>query len=83
MKKELRFIFFPALIIFLLMHAQLAIAADPPPPPPPGSHGAQGNQGPMGAPVSSGVVLFITFAAAMAGWEIFLSRKRKQAEMQN
>ena len=72
------------LIAYALLLSTGAFAEDPPPPPPPGGgHGATGNQSPMGAPISGGIVVFVAFAAGVAGFELYKAhRQKKEKEVQ-
>jgi hypothetical protein len=81
MKKYIKTLCLPIILIAFMAVSQISRADDPPPPPPPGGgHGSTGNQGPMGAPIAGGVVVFLAFAGGMAGYEIYKSRKRRHEE---
>ncbi len=82
MKKPLRYICLPFIICFLLTIPHLNYA-DPPPPPPPGGHELKGNQGAMGAPINSGLMVFFAFGAGLVTWELIRARKRRRDKVSN
>jgi len=78
MKKIIKSLFFLSILNFTILLADAAMAADPAPPPP-GSHGASGNQDPVGAPIDGGLGLLVILAGS-AGYGSYKLYKAKKAE---
>ncbi len=80
MKKILKPFVLPALLVAFFVFFQVFIAVSQQPPPPPGEKGSGTNQSPMSGPIDGGVVVFLAFAAGLAGKEYYKNLTRKTAE---
>lgn len=66
----------------LLSAASLpAYSDDPGPPPPPAEHGANGDQGPAGAPIDGGLGILLAIGAAYGGKKYLQARKEAREEL--
>ena len=77
MKMKLLYFF---LVLFFVFVVQYVVADPPPPPPPGGGHGATGNQGPLNGPIPDGLIVFMSFAVAYAGYEFYKFFRQRRAE---
>jgi len=60
----------------LLGTALPAFSDETGPPPPPSGHGAEGDQGPAGAPIDGGLGILIAIGAAYGGKKYLQSQKK-------
>jgi hypothetical protein len=83
-----RKIFFAVAVfmLFQVFSAEIANGQTPPPPPPPpnggpnNGHGLGGNQGPVGAPVGSGMEILLILGILYAGRSSFTNQKDSTGE---
>ncbi len=80
MKKSLKVLIASMLFFSLMLLVQVTFAD---PPPPPASHGASGNQDPVGAPIDGGLGILLAMGAAYGGKKLYKARKdKKKAEIE-
>jgi hypothetical protein len=80
MKTILKPIILPVILTLFFVFVQTFTAISQAPPPPPGEKGSGTNQGPMGAPIAGGAIIFLAFGAGLAGWQLYRNQTRKTAE---
>jgi hypothetical protein len=80
MKSTLKSGIILAITVCMMFMPGLVLADEPAPPPPPESHGADGNQDPVGAPIDGGLGIIVVLAgsACYGGLKLFRAGKREK-----
>ena len=80
MKRAYKYLMFSLITLCFMAFVQVSLAD---PPPPPASHGASGNQDPVGAPIDGGLGILLAMGAAYGGKKLYKARKdKKKAEIE-
>ena len=78
MKKYIRFLFIPALVLLLTFLCFSTFADSPTPPPLPGEHGNPGNV--PGVPIDGGLGILLALGLGYAGRKLYRIRKKEVQE---
>jgi len=83
MKKSLKSLLLPLIILCFMALAQVGLGQAPTPPPPPSNHGQNGNQGPLGeAPIDGGVLVSLAMVAGYGAYK-WLKVVQKKSQTAN
>ena len=77
MKRYIRNLFIPALVLLLIFIYAAAFADSPTPPPLPGEHGGGGN---VQAPIDGGLSILLALGLGYAGRKFFRGRRKDVSE---